>query len=283
MAITYGFYNSLEGDRKYNATQFSQMFDNLITDGVFASVGGCFIAIADEGNYIEIDSGRAWFNGTWILNDTILSMEAPLSEILLDRIDAVVIEINSSDEVRKNDIKFVVGTPSSNPVRPELENGETLNQYPICYIRRHAGSTEIKQADITNMIGSDDTPFVTGILQTISITELLGQWEDQLDQYVAGEQSSFSEWRENQEAAFSAWRNDQETTFSAWRGNQETAFSTWMSDEQDDFNEWFNGLNTTLEGNVATNLYSLISGLQSQIDDVNEVLEGLELAEGTDF
>ena len=42
MAVTSGFFNSLYGDRKYNAEQFSAMFDNLITDGVFSNVGNAF-------------------------------------------------------------------------------------------------------------------------------------------------------------------------------------------------------------------------------------------------
>ena len=30
MAVTYGFYNSLNGDRKYDAKQFSSVFDGLL-------------------------------------------------------------------------------------------------------------------------------------------------------------------------------------------------------------------------------------------------------------
>ena len=39
MALTYGFYNSLNGDRKYNAMDISRLFDGLIKDGVFMSIG----------------------------------------------------------------------------------------------------------------------------------------------------------------------------------------------------------------------------------------------------
>lgn len=35
MAFTFGFYNSLNGDRKYNAEQVSSIFDGLISDGVY--------------------------------------------------------------------------------------------------------------------------------------------------------------------------------------------------------------------------------------------------------
>ena len=38
MALTCGFYNSVDGDRKYDATQFASLFDGVITDGVVAAV-----------------------------------------------------------------------------------------------------------------------------------------------------------------------------------------------------------------------------------------------------
>ncbi|HQE49483.1 MAG TPA: hypothetical protein PKV93_09065, partial [Fervidobacterium sp.] len=192
MSVTYGFYNSLNGDRKYDATQLSSLFDGLIIDGVFASIGTCFVVNADTGNTVNVGIGKAWFNKTWTLNDAILPLEAPISEVLLDRIDAVVIEVDTLERV--NSIKFVKGVPSSSPVNPTLASGPTLFQYPLCYIYRPAGSTEITQAQITNMVGSEATPFVTGILQTISLDELLGQWQDELDQFIASEQADFTDW-----------------------------------------------------------------------------------------
>lgn len=32
MAVTYGFFNSVNGDRKYNADQMSSYFEGLVTD-----------------------------------------------------------------------------------------------------------------------------------------------------------------------------------------------------------------------------------------------------------
>ena len=34
MSVSSGFFNSLNGDRKYNAAQMSAIFDGLIIDGV---------------------------------------------------------------------------------------------------------------------------------------------------------------------------------------------------------------------------------------------------------
>lgn len=38
--FSYGFYNSLNGDRRYNAEQFNVLISNLINDGVLDNWGG---------------------------------------------------------------------------------------------------------------------------------------------------------------------------------------------------------------------------------------------------
>ena len=38
MAVTYGFFSSLNSDRLYNADQMSNYFKGLITNGVYESV-----------------------------------------------------------------------------------------------------------------------------------------------------------------------------------------------------------------------------------------------------
>ena len=102
MSVTYGFYNSLNGDRKYNAEQVSSLFDGLIIDGVFASIGTAFAVKATTGITVNVGIGKAWFNHTWTLNDSILPLEAPEAEVLLDRIDAVVLEVDATESVRAN-------------------------------------------------------------------------------------------------------------------------------------------------------------------------------------
>lgn len=197
MSVSSGFFNSLNGDRKYNAAQMSAIFDGLIIDGVFASIGTAFAVKAAGGLTVNVGIGKAWFDHTWTVNDSILPMTAPEAEVLLDRIDAVVLEVNGMESVRENTIKFVKGNPSSAPSRPTLTNEGNVHQYPLCYIYRKYGTAVINQADITPMVGTESTPFVTGILQTISLDELFGKWQadflawynqmkDQLSGDVAG-------------------------------------------------------------------------------------------------
>jgi hypothetical protein len=205
MSITCGFYDSLDGDRKYNAEQMSAMFDGLITDGIFATIGTAMVVTASSGTTVNVGIGKAWFNHTWTVNDAPLAVELSAAETVLDRIDAVVLEIDASSLVRANSVKVIEGTAASSPARPTLTNEGKVHQYALAYIYRTAGSKSISQSDITSMVGTDDTPFVTAILETVSLDELLGQWRDELDQFVANKSAEVDTWTANEEADFTTW------------------------------------------------------------------------------
>lgn len=250
MSVSSGFFNSLNGDRKYNAAQMSAIFDGLIIDGVFASIGTAFAVKAAGGLTVNVGIGKAWFDHTWTVNDSILPMTAPEAEVLLDRIDAVVLEVNGMESVRNNTIKFVKGNPSSAPSRPTLTNEGNVHQYPICYIYRKYGTAVVNQADITPMVGTESTPFVTGILQTISLDELLGKWQDELDRFTDARSKEVDDWIAQEESDFTAWFNKMKADLQ----QEQTVLDQWIASEQADFLAWYNQMKDQLSGDVAGNL-----------------------------
>ena len=250
MSVSSGFFNSLNGDRKYNAAQMSAIFDGLIIDGVFASIGTAFAVKAAGGLTVNVGIGKAWFDHTWTVNDSILPMAAPEAEVLLDRIDAVVLEVNGMESIRENTIKFVKGNPSSAPSRPILTNEGNVHQYPLCYIYRKYGTAVINQADITPMVGTESTPFVTGILQTISLDELLGKWQDELDRFTDARSQEVDDWIAQEESDFTAWFNKMKADLQ----QEQTVLDQWIASEQPDFLAWYNQMKDQLSGDVAGNL-----------------------------
>lgn len=250
MSVSSGFFNSLNGDRKYNAAQMSAIFDGLIIDGVFASIGTAFAVKAAGGLTVNVGIGKAWFDHTWTVNDSILPMTAPEAEVLLDRIDAVVLEVNETESVRENTIKFVKGNPSSAPSRPTLTNEGNVHQYPLCYIYRKYGTAVINQADITPMVGTESTPFVTGILQTISLDELLGKWQDELDRFTDARSQEVDDWIAQEESDFTTWFDKMKADLQ----QEQTVLDQWIASEQADFLAWYNQMKDKLGGDVAGNL-----------------------------
>ncbi len=181
MSLTSGFFDSFNGDRKYNSLQFSSIFDGIISDGIYATYGDYFLVSPVSGMNIKVGTGRAWLDHTWTLNDADYPLTVEDAEVVLKRIDTVIIEVDRSNSGRINRLRILKGTPASAPVAPQLTKTESLKQYPLADILVKPNATEIVAADITNRIGTKDLPWVSGIIDHVSAEELVQQWRIEFD------------------------------------------------------------------------------------------------------
>lgn len=200
MAITYGFYNSMNGDRKYDAVQLSSIFDGVIRDGVFQSIGGYLATKPGTGMQVIVAPGKAWFDHTWTVNDADLPLEIAKSDLTLSRYDAVVLETDATKAVRENSIKVIKGTPASSPQKPALTNAGDVHQHPLAYILVPGGSSSIQVQNIEIMVGKTECPFVTSILESVSIEALLEKWEGEFKTWRDEKQQEVQEWFDNLQA-----------------------------------------------------------------------------------
>ena len=183
MAFTCGFFNSENGDRKYNAEQMSAIFDGIIADGVFTTIGDHMAVSAGTGMQVLVGTGKAWFDHTWNVNDAAYPLAIAASDVTLSRIDAIVLETNHSDSVRLNKLRVVQGTVASSPVKPTLTNNEKVHQHPLAWVTVAPGVTQIAASAIENAVGTSACPFVTGIIATTNIDDLFAQWNGEFDEW----------------------------------------------------------------------------------------------------
>lgn len=301
MSVTYGFYNSKNGDRRYDAIQMASIFDGIIRDGVLQHIGTAMVVKESEGMIVSIGIGRAWFNHTWTLNDALLPLEVPQSEVLLNRYDAVVLEVDARESVRSNDIKIIKGTPASSPIKPTLIKTNDHWQYPLAYIYVGSGITSIRQANITNCVGTSECPYVTAPLEKMNIDSLVAQWQDQWVEFYEKEtgdmkatnefwKQEWSTWFKAQtneiQAAYLAWEaqwnlwyaeqtSEMEATSTYWKekwnawfseytNNNTSEMADWRRKTETTFNDWFESLQIILDGDVAAKLTSQILDLRNR-------------------
>ena len=188
MAITSGFFNSVDHDRKYTAEQMSSIFDGLVGDGVYASVGDHFAVkpASGAGMSVSVGSGRAWFNHVWVYNDSPLVLTLAGSDPTLNRIDTIVLEIDSRVSGRTSSIKVLTGSPASSPQRPSPSSSDDLHQYVLAYITVNAGTSTVTQNNIQQWVGMSGTPYVTSIVQTTNLDELWSKWDTQFNTWFKG-------------------------------------------------------------------------------------------------
>lgn len=189
MTVSSGFFNSKNHDRVYDAEQFSSLFDGVITDGVLQGYGEALevVAYPDGDNAVIVKTGRAWFDHTWTYNDSWLMLTFDPPSTGASRFDAVVIDIDKRESFRKNSIMVVKGAYAEEPQYPELIKEDNHKQYPLAYIRfRMTESGPISQSDIFNMIGTDECPLVTGILETLDINMFVSQMQAKFETWFDG-------------------------------------------------------------------------------------------------
>ena len=150
MTISSGFFNSVSGDRKYNARHFNEIFDGMLKDGIYTTIGDQFNVTAGNGMQVIVGTGRGWFKNTWIYNDTPAPFNITSADPVYKRIDAIVIDVNIGTQVRNNDIKYIMGTAASTPDKPTLIDTPTHKQYPLAWIMVNAGVTAINSSNITD-------------------------------------------------------------------------------------------------------------------------------------
>ena len=190
MAVTSGFFNSVNHDRLYDAEQLSSIFDGIITDGVYENFGDGLrtTAVSTADNMVSVGTGRAWFDHTWSLNDTPLTIEIEPANEMVSRIDAIVIDVDRTKDVRETSIIYLKGpVAEGDPKPPAFVNEDLHKQYPICYINRTPGATgPVSQTEIEYAVGTEKCPAITGVLEAQNLDAL---WQ-QLD-------AEFNEWWDN--------------------------------------------------------------------------------------
>lgn len=305
MAVTYGFYNSLNGDRAYNAVQMSSIFDGIVVDGVLMNYGDAFRIGLASGMAVTVGIGRAWFNHTWTLNDAILPVDIPPSELVLNRIDAVVIDIDTQNRV--NTIKVVSGAAAATPSKPVMIREAGHWQYPLCYISVRAGTMTIGLEMITNAIGTSECPYATSPLQGITIDRLIAGWDiewkafmesqrDMMDNLVNGWTETWNDFYDTSTGEWDTWFNNVKDTyielFSSWEqsfNNWYNAFvttastnmSTFMQQSQDEFNTWFASIQGILSEDEVGQIVTRLNDLTDKTDELEGRVADTEVSATT--
>lgn len=205
MAITYGFFNATKRsdgtyDRAYNSDQISDMFEGLVSDGVFESIGDAMVVTAKSGMTVQVGTGRASIDGRWIKNDAKMDITLAASNIALNRWSAIVIRLNMSS--RTMSIVEKVGTAATNPVKPSLTNSNTVKEKCLAYVYVKAGAGSITQVDITDMRADTSVcGWVTGVIKQVDTSKLFLQYQAAYEQQLA----TMNAWETQQKAAFDTW------------------------------------------------------------------------------
>lgn len=185
----FGFFNSMSGDRKYDADDISNFFFNLISDGVLANPADNLKVVQRSGMTVSVEAGYAMIKAKYYKAESANVLTIDPADADNPRIDRVCIGLNYS--ARNLSLYVKKGTAAASPTAPELtRTAGVLWEICLAEIAVGAGATAITTADITDK-RADTTlcGYITGLIEQIDTTDLFAQftaafyqWFDSLTQ-----------------------------------------------------------------------------------------------------
>lgn len=185
MSITYGFFNSVNGDRTYDADDISKYFLKLISNGVFATPATAMQVTTSSGMTVSVSSGWGFIDCRWINNDTSYLLTLDEADVVLNRIDRIVLRLDYGN--RMMGIYIRKGIPASAPVAPTLQRVEgQIWELSLAQINVSGGATAITQADITDERANTNVcGWVTGLIEQIDTTNLFAQYDSAFNSWFS--------------------------------------------------------------------------------------------------
>ena len=156
------FFNSVDGDRKYNASDFASYFSAILTNGVVPQTDNLRV-VTDEAFNLKVIKGMGNINGYLYQNDEdkIISIEPQISGT--NRKDLIVLRL----DLQNRKIGIEVKKDSSTLTREGM-----IYELCLAEISVKANATEITNEDINDTRFVEDKCGLISSLASINIDEL---------------------------------------------------------------------------------------------------------------
>ena len=247
MAEKSSFFTSLNGDRKYKASDFAEYFRTFIGNGVFPNPSSNLQVISNGDMTLTISPGFAWINGYMYHNTDNLILTVDHSDSALKRIDRVVVKCDFVNREIRTYIKK--GIFSQSPVAPTLERSVDAYELCVAEIQVDNNVISIQQSKITDTrLNNELCGIVTQTVETIDTTTLFNQIEE--------------------------YKREFELQNMNW-------FNSTTVKLGDDFNIWFDTVKGILNEDVAGNLTNRVLTLEDKVNNLDLVANKVVMNDGT--
>jgi hypothetical protein len=284
------FYNSVDGDRLYDADSMIDWLFPFFTTGVF---NGNFHVIANNSMSVTLKGGYCNINGRigHQTGDAILDL--PIASGNLARIDIVALRRN--DTAREIYPLVVSGAFSNNPTPPALIRENGIYDLQLAAIRVNAGTIAVTQADITDTrMNPALCGWVASTVEEIDFSQITAQFESFFTQYRGYAVNIYNMYNayiqglqeqaqgENQEFSDSlnAYQDSAEQNVTAIIQNFVDWLGAFQSGKETDFNSWFSQIQDLLSGDQAANLAAEITQHGQKTADSSGGVHGVKYRDG---
>lgn len=195
------FYNSVNGDRKYDAESFSEWLKPFFVSGVF---NGGFQVLANNGDMsVNVNPGYVNINGKTKFFETEKRLTLDAADATLSRIDNII--IRRDDTTRDFSILVQKGTFANIPVAPVYTRNTNIYDLVIAQVLIGPAKIVITQADVTDTrMNSALCGWVASTVTEINFDQITAQFEDFKNQFKIDNYDEFNTWFQTMKAQLSS-------------------------------------------------------------------------------
>lgn len=184
MAQIYGFFNSVNNDRVYDAADVARFLKNFFTNGVFNNT---LQVTTNDNMTISVSKGQANIEGYTYENTESLTLNINDSDNTLSRIDSVIIRLDLSN--RQITTQILQGSTATEPSQPSIIRSGNIYDLRLANISVPAGATRITGDMITDTRFTTDCGNVTQAVLSLDTDNIFAQYQAAWDIWFSNVQT----------------------------------------------------------------------------------------------
>lgn len=180
MAQKYGFFNSVNNDRVYDASDVAGFLKKFFTNGVFNNSLG---VSANDNMTVSVATGNANINGYSYENTDTLTLDISEADSELNRIDSIIVRLDLTN--RQITTMVLEGLTATTPSQPTITRSNNIYDLRLANISVPAGATRITADMITDTRFGADCGNVTQAVLSLDTSEIFAQYEAWFTEWFA--------------------------------------------------------------------------------------------------
>ncbi len=199
--INCGFFDSINGNNKYSASDMNRPYHRIITEGVFATPQDTpstdlQVYTANDRLDIIVKKGEGMLARKWFENPADLRVSITPNSNIVNRIDSIIMQVNKNQSELNGSIVYREGTYATNAEPPALENTENVIEMRLANILVKPQTELIGQEMITDLRGSAECPWITHLIKQVDTSTLFEQYRAAYQKYYDDETALFNAFME---------------------------------------------------------------------------------------
>ena len=176
----YGFFNSINHDRVYDASDVARFLKKFFTNGVF---NNSLRVTANDNMTVSVSVGQANIEGYGYELDDILTLDIADADSTLSRIDSVVLRLDLTN--RQITAQILQGSYATEPGQPSIIRTGNIYDLRLANILVANGATRITTDVIIDTRFGSDCGNVVSTVQYLDSSEIFAQYQAVFENWFA--------------------------------------------------------------------------------------------------